>query len=268
MNRLLSELNRLYLAQARDTADAQPALVDASGKVRAMVMELARPPAWEVLSRVWRGVQTELGLPAPAVAVSGVDGLQLWFSLAEPIEARRANAFLAGLRERFLADIEPGRVQLMPVSGASASHQERHARLVPAAQEQTGRWSAFLAPDLAPIFADSPWLDVPPNQEGQAALLRGLQAMTQAAFDAAFDRLEAARHPLPPAVSVTADGGGSSSDVGAGANVPTGTACPDGEARRFLLQVMQDGSAPLALRVEAAKALLQHSSERHPRESH
>ena len=95
--------------------------------VRAMVMELRRPPSWEVLSRVWHGVQTELELPAPAIAVSGIDGLQLWFSLAEPIAVPHAHAFLECLRSRFLPDIESSRIRLMAASDASALRQELHA---------------------------------------------------------------------------------------------------------------------------------------------
>ena len=167
MNRLQSELHRLYLprSQAHVETDAQSsALID------------------PILSRVWHDVQTELELPAPAIAVSGVDGLQLWFSLAEPITASQAHAFLDSLRARFLPDIDARRIRLMPASDASALHPERHAQLVPARQEQTGNWSAFVAADLAPVFADTPWLDIPPNEEGQATLLRGLDMMKPAVF--------------------------------------------------------------------------------------
>lgn len=222
-----------------------------------MVMELARPPSWEVLSRVWRGVQTELGLPAPAVAVSGLDGLQLWFSLEEPIEAARAHAFLERFRLHFLADVEPDRVRLMPASGGSAPHGERHAPLVPACQEQTGNWSAFLAPDLVPLFADSPWLDVPPNEEGQATLLHGIEVMKQPVFEAVFAKIKPIGHPLPSAVAPAA-----SSDRALGNDRP-GATSDSADPQRFLLQVMNDDSVALALRVEAAKALLQHA--RHPR---
>ena len=189
MNRLQSELHRLYLplSQAHLEADAQSsALIDARGMVRALVMEMTRPPSWELLSRVWRGVQTELELPAPAIAVSGVDGLQLWFSLAEPIEAWQANAFLESLRLRFLPDTDAKRIRLMPAADASALQPERHARQVPALQEQTGNWSAFVAADLAPVFADTPWLDIAPNEEGQATLLRGLETMKPAVFEEAL----------------------------------------------------------------------------------
>ena len=244
MNRLQSELHRLYLprSQARVEPDAQPsALIDPLGSVRAMVMELTLPPSWELLSKVWHGVQTELELPAPAIAVSGIDGLQLWFSLAEPIAASKAHAFLESLRARFLPDIDSRRVRLMPGSHASALPQERHARLVPALQEQTGNWSAFVAADLAPVFADTPWLDLEPNEEGQATLLRGLNVMKPAVFEEALKRL-----------------GPITTNIDAPLTHPNpATAAADEGPERFLLRVMNDETVALALRIEAAKALLQ-----------
>ena len=244
MNRLQSELRRLYLpgSQAQVENDAQSsALIDARGMVRAMVMALARPPSWELLCRVWRGVQAELELPAPGIAVSGVDGLQLWFSLAEPIAAAQANAFLESLRMRFLPDIDARRVRLMPAADASALHPERHARLVPALQQQTGNWSAFVAADLAPVFADTPWLDIPPNEEGQATLLRGLEMMKPAVFDEALKRLA----PITTHI-----------DAPLAQPRPMTTAAHE-DPKQFLLRVMNDESVALALRIEAAKALLQ-----------
>lgn len=79
MNPLQTELQRLYSAP--------------EGVVRALVLELARPADWGLLSPVWRGLQTDLALPAPAVMVSGVDGYQLWLSLAEPVPWRRRQGF-------------------------------------------------------------------------------------------------------------------------------------------------------------------------------
>ncbi len=256
MTRLQSELHRLYfaLSKAGAEADTQPlALIDASGKVRVMVMELRGPPSWDALSRVWQGVEAELGLPAPAIAVSGIDALQLWFSVAEPIAATQAHTFLDGLRQRFLADIEPGRVRLMPALDASALRQELQAALVPALQE-SGNWSAFLAPDLVPIFADTPWLDIPPNEEGQASLLRGIEVMQKTAFDAACQKLgPAAPASLPTkAISVSVD----KPIAKLPARDPSEPADPGADARRFLLQVMNDDTVALALRIEAAKALL------------
>ena len=260
MNRLHSELNRLYLppTQSRAETDAKSsALIDSSDRVRAMVMELMRPPSWEVLSRVWHGVQTELDLPAPAIAVSGTDGVQLWFSLAQPIAVAQAHVFLECLRQRYLADIESSRVGLMPASDATALRQQLHARLVPARQEPTGNWSAFLAPDLVPVFADSPWLDIPPNAEGQATLLRGIEVIKQAVFEAAFEKLVPATHPSQSTVAVAAS---------VGEPLAQGrpeTASTGGDPKRFLLQVMNDDTIALVLRIEAAKALLQHANDLH-----
>lgn len=261
MNRLQSELARLYLPRPQDRveADAQPAiLIDRLGRVRAMVMELARPADWEALSSVWHGVQAELELPAPAIAVSGIDGLQLWFSLAEPIAVAQAHAFLEGLRQRFLADIKPMRVRLMPAADASKLHQDLHAALVPAQQQDgSGNWSAFLAPDLVPVFAESPWLDIAPNEEGQATLLRSIEVMTQPAFEAAFEKLGRATQPQksPDAVAPRLDERIVANDQAKPAPAHGGA------PKQFLLQVMNDDTVALALRIEAAKALLQHSND-------
>ncbi|MEO7937168.1 MAG: hypothetical protein ABIR55_00940 [Burkholderiaceae bacterium] len=257
MNRLQSELSRLYLplpdSHAQDGAPP-PGLIDPSNKVRAMVLELSSPPGWDALAPVWHGVQTELELPAPAIAVSGIDSLQLWFSLAQPIAVPRAHAFLAGLQQRYLADIDPARVRLMPLAEASSARQDLHAALVPAFQIRTGNWSAFLAPDLVPVFADTPWLDIPPNEEGQASLLRGIDMMETAAFDMAFEKLLPGAQQSPSIAAVAASA--------AGPQPPErfATAGAAADAQRFLLQVMHDTTVALTTRVEAAKALLQHAS--------
>jgi hypothetical protein len=248
MNSLQSELYRLYLPRlpAHGPGGVQPTgLVDPLNGVRCMVLELAGPPDWKVLSKVWHGVQAELELPAPAIAVSGTDGLQLWFSLAEAVPVVQAHAFLEGLRSRFLPDIKASRIRLMPAPDASALRQDLHARLVPALQEPGENWSAFVAPDLAPVFADTPWLDVPPGEEGQAALLGKLQATPQAVFEAAWERLGPVTHRAP------------SSTHTAPAAAPAGE-----DPRGFLRRVMNDGTVALALRIEAAKALLENPNDR------
>lgn len=250
MNKLHRELQRLYLVRepALPGAPSPPAaLVGPDGQVRALVIELTRTPDWDVLSRVWQGVQAELDLPAPAIAVSGIDALQLWFSLAEPVTAAQGHAFLEGLRQRFLADVDARRVRLLPTPDLQHTVQP-----VPAAQPATGNWSAFLAPDLAPVFGDTPWLDIPPNEEGQASLLRGIAVTGQAAFEAALQALAA---PVEPAVQA------------APAPPPQAPAQPPamaaaGDPVRFLRRVMDDESVPMALRIEAAKALLPHSGQR------
>lgn len=215
MNRLQSELHRLY----------SPATPDA---VRALLLELARPADWDALGAVWRAVQTELQLPAPGIAVSGTAGLQLWFSLQQPVTPARAADFLARLHTRYLPGITASRLRLLPVAAVPA---------VPAQDAATGNWSAFVAPDLAPVFADTPWLDIEPGAEGQADLLARLQSIKPAAFDAAMQALQPATAPVAEARHAHGD----TADV---------------DPQRFLQRVLNDETAPLALRVEAAKALL------------
>lgn len=253
MNRLQSELHRLYLphsAAGAVTHATASSLIGADGSVRAMVMELARPANWDMAAKVWRGVQAELELPAPAIAVSGTDGFQLWFSLAEPIGVAQAHAFLALLHARFLPDIAARRMNLWPVVDAAAPHAALHARMVPAEQAQAGNWSAFVAPDLAPVFADTPWLDIPPSHDGQADLLCRLESIKPAAFDAACALLAPA-----PAQPVAPSAPAAGSEAG---SMPTRPEAALGslEARRFLLRIMNDDTVALALRIEAAKALL------------
>lgn len=276
MNRLHSELRRLYWPSAEALADdgaTSLPLIDPNDKVRAMVMELKSPASWEVLGRVWHGVQSELELPAPAIAVSGTDGLQLWFSVAEAITVPQAHGFLDALRVRFLGDIDPRRIALFPASAASTSRQALHAQPVPALQQQTGNWSAFVAPDLAAVFAETPWLDIPPGDDGQAALLRSLSVMKQADFETAVERLAPSAAQPRGAVDQAASGtAATAAKTQAGREPANDTASPPHapatppsafeDPQRFLLHVMNDDTVPLALRIEAAKALLLHSPTR------
>ena len=144
------------------------------GQVRALVLALARPADWEVLGRVWKGVQDELGWPAPGIAVSGTDACQLWFSLADPLPPAQAHALLERLRLRYLAEVPAHRVELIP-----SADGERQVPRIPAALGEEA-WSAYVAPDLAPVFAETPWLDVPPRAEGQAELLSRLRSISAA----------------------------------------------------------------------------------------
>ena len=244
MNRLQTEMNRLYLGGlVFAQADAQDlSLADARGRVRALVLEVVQPTGWDALSEVWHGVQMELELPAPGIAVSGRDGLQLWFSIETAIPASHAHEFLEALRLRFLAHVPAARVRLWP----TPAQPPQHAALVPALQAGTGNWSAFVAPDLASIFSETPWLDVEPGEEGQAALLRALQSMKPAAFEAALAGMRATARHAPAPVSAPTLAREAAAAALDGSDDP----------RRFLLHVMNDETVPLALRIEAAKALL------------
>ena len=238
MNPMESELRRLYLLD--DGLAGEPRLVTGDGHVRALVLELSRPADWNVMSTVWQRVQSELELPAPAIAVSGIDGYQLWFSLAKPVPASKAIAFLNSLRQRYLSPIAPERVSLMPTA-------TEHAQLVPALQAKTGQWSAFVAPDLAAIFSDSPGLEVCPSPEAQAKVLARIECIKPEAFEAALNQLAGAdcRQPSGAAPSLAA--------------LPTSTQHANKEAKQFLSEIMNDKTIEMHLRIEAAKALLPYS---------
>jgi hypothetical protein len=212
MDRLPLELDRLY------------------GGARAAVLALSLPAGWAQLSLVWRGVQTDLDLPAPAIAVSGVDAVQLWFGFASPPSASVRARFLERLRARYLADVASAQVRLFSDPQALPAP--------PCVEVAPERWSAFVTHDLAAVFADTPWLDIPPSDDGQAALLRALEPIRPAALEVALGRLEATAADTAPAT---------------GARI---AAQPDADPARFLAGVMNDEQAPLALRIEAARILL------------
>ncbi|NIC42866.1 hypothetical protein [Aquabacterium sp. A08] len=252
MDRLPTELQRLYLTPA--PADGQP-LLTPDGRTRALVLELARPPDWTALAALWAAVQDDLELPAPALAVSGVDGGQLWLALADPVPAAEAHRFLQALVRRYLPEAPAARLRCWPTP-PDGPNGLRHAAPVPA--DQGGRWSAFVAPGLAPMFADDPWLDTPPNPEAQADLLARLRPAAPAAWRQAWARLHPAPETAVPAPTQAPQ------------TAPTAdlwTEAPlDGEPslgvhtdpRAFLLAVMNAPHVPLPWRLEAAKTLLAH----------
>jgi hypothetical protein len=256
MSRLQAEYQRLYLHPAAEEGAPDAAFAPlAHGQARAMLLALARPADWGALSSVWRGVQVDLNLPAPAIAVNGTDAFELWFSLAKPVPVAQAQAFLNALRLRYLPEVVPGRLRLRPAveedaSDASATVVER----VPKLQAGSGNWSAFVAPDLAAVFGEDPWIDFPPGADAQAELLSRLASATPAEFQTALARLQ----PRSLALSATAMSHDAPARLVTGVNRTHAVdgAGPYQDPRAFLLDVMNDASVALALRVDAAKALL------------
>jgi len=272
MSRIDREIARLYLplepiepseplellVQAHEAAEGQAAhwrLTTPQGLTRALVLELARPADWGLLGEVWRGVQADLALPAPAIAVSGVDAFQLWFSLAEPVDANFGARVLSALCSRYLPQVRVDRLRLWPdVAGASlpAGMGTVSTHAVPQMRSE-GQWSAFVAPDLAPVFEDTPWLDIPPNDEGQADLLSRLQSTPSRDFAQALQQL-----------GLSASTGSATSSGTMAPQPPINAAHTSSDARaqaqHFLMQAMHNEHLPMAQRIEAAKALLQHGA--------
>ena len=81
-------------------------------------------------------------------------------------------------------------------------------------------------------------------------MLARLESIRPTRFDAAVEQLQAwATASADAAAQAAADASGVVRPVG------VGSGAGHAEAARFLLAVMNDESAPLALRIEAAKAL-------------
>ena len=97
------------------------------------------------------------------------------------------------------------------------------------------------------MFADEPWLDVPPGIDAQAQLLCRLESISAADFARAKKELGLNDAPAAPMLAATTAG-----TLGA-ATVPANT---ETDPRRFLLSVMNDPAVEMRLRIEAAKALL------------
>lgn len=218
MTRLDDEYQRLYLPRSTDPQDHR----------RAAVLALAAPADWARLAPVWRDLQETLGLPAPGIVVSGSTAIELWFSWRDPVPMAELEGFLESLRQHWLGDVPPHRVS-RPVIDPET---------LPPRQCAAEQWSAFVAPDLVPLFSETPWLDVAPNDEGQAHLLSQLQSITAAEWHAARAVLS---HEAAPAATPSP--------------APLQLPATD-DPRRFLLSVMNDERVPLALRIDAAKALL------------
>lgn len=212
--------------------------------------------AWHVraadsgwVSRAWLSAQNEAGLPAPAIAVDGSDGWLLCFALPPARSQAEAVALLRELIRSWLNQAQA------TVSARDAAAWRFTcwspgvlADGVPVPR-QVGpdRWSAFVAPDLVPVFAESPWLDCAPGEEGQAALLGKLQPIPVADWGRLLSTSaqRASGQATPPA----GDGEVAIASVGA---------VPSGDPRTFLLSVMNDPGVDMALRIEAARVLLAH----------
>jgi hypothetical protein len=255
MNLLPAELHRLFspvawpqAASPADTNGAEWNWVDPAGRVRALVVELARPADWTALATLWSGVQDDLAWPAPAIAVSGVDAYQLWFSLAEPVPAAQARALLEALCRRYWSHLAPDRVRVWPQRGGTGAWV--HAAAVPAEQKLTGHWSAFVAPGLAAMLADEPWLDGPPNPDAQADLLARLKPVTSDELRSVETRLGG---PLPESNP------GGTEMTKPPAQVSASLLPQAADPKVFLRRVMNDSSVDMHLRIEAAKALLPYS---------
>lgn len=255
MNRLQAELQRLFALDDRQRVGG------ANGATRVMVLEVGLPSGWGALGVVWRAVLADLGLPAPAIAVSGRDSYQLWFSVDAPLPRTEALSFLQGLRRRYLAEVPAEHIRMFASvsepaeEGRDGPEAASQGAVPPPSERAPGRWSAFVAADLAALFSEEHWLDMAPSGDAQADLLARLLPARVADLRGAAARLAPAAATADPGPASGAGGRAGSLDV------RTAIRQPAPHPRSFLLAVMNNASLDLSHRIEAAKALLPYCGD-------
>lgn len=237
-------------------------LMDAKGRTRALVLRFMRGMDWPLAARLHTLVQSELGLPAPAISVCAEGGYQLWFSLEVAVPSDQAQAFLAGLCSRYLSDLPDSRVALHPGSGSQARGDS--VLVVPSRSSTNGRWSAYIDPSWGAMFIDEPGLELAPTMDGQTDLLARIRSIVAEDFQRVFALLV----PMDVVPVVVQDHTTQAADQLAPSLgvVPERLALGDGyhHPRQFLLAVMNDPSASADHRIEAAKALLPYFNDAEP----
>lgn len=196
MHKLISELTRLYLpagALSPETlaqhllglATVAVNLATADGLTRALVIAFEKTndreeaQHWSRLCAVANALQADLGLPAPAVSISGGSAYGLWLSLAAPTPVVRVRQFLELLHKAYFPDMP------LPPDAAGAP-----VELPPCLHQSTGKWAAFIHPGMGASFADEPGLEMAPPVAGQVAFLEGLQSISVTEFQRALNLLQ------------------------------------------------------------------------------
>lgn len=203
MQKLISELNRLYLPTGSLPPEVwkQRLLGDSTSGVNLVTAErLTRALAipfdkqadneeaqhWSLLCLVANALQEQLGLPAPAVSISGANGFRLWLSFEAPVPTVLVQKFLELLRTAYFPGIDLG-----PDAASEL------AELPPCLHRSTGKWAAFINPGLGASFADESGLEMAPPFAGQAALLENLKSISESQFSHAMHILEQSHGVAP-----------------------------------------------------------------------
>jgi len=171
-------------------------LVAEDGTCRAMVFDFdgvahgKGKQHWERLADLANKMQTELGLPAPAVAVSGRKGWGLWLSLEQPVPAAQAQQFLHLVRKAYLADIPKDELDLRPDTDKATKAAQAVAKLPPCLHRASGLWAAFINPGMGASFIEEAGLPAAPPLGKQAELLADLKSITPMQFMQALYKLQ------------------------------------------------------------------------------
>ncbi|QBE65964.1 hypothetical protein [Pseudoduganella lutea] len=203
MQELIAQLLRLYLPAGAPVPQGLEAHLEGrathafdlvrDGAVRAIVIPFERQRdadgamQWERLCAVANALQGELGLPAPAVSISGAAGFRLWLSFERPMPIVQAQVLLDLVRTAYCPDMPP-------LTGIGAPIE-----LPPCRNAATDKWAAFIHPGMGASFADEPALDMMPPLAAQVAFLQGLQPIDDEQLRHALDILQAAQPETVPA---------------------------------------------------------------------
>lgn len=262
----LAQVQRLFASAeqpvVQSTADTLhlSALSGVTGltATRMLCLTLKRARDWPYLASLLEGVQTELEIPLPAVAVvpeGEGGGFQCWFSLAEPVACAAGVTFLHYLVARFLNALPPERWAGWP-QALTAADGLGELPLPPQYDAASGKWSAFIDPGLGGMFADEPGLEFPPSAARQAEVLLAVRSVSVKDWQRICLRMQegdvAAERVIAPL-----SGAVSHPSSATAASVPTlGVGSGFADPRSFLLAVMNDVTATAALRMQAAEVLL------------
>ena len=207
MQKLLAELFRLYITPDTLAPDALTrhilgdtsnaiSLVSAQGGTRALAIAFDKTAGhddqhWTQLCDVANALQSELGLPAPAVSISGANGYRLWLSFDLPMPTAKLQSFLQLLHDAYFPDT------VLAPDAASAM-----VELPPGLHPRSGKWAAFIHPGMGASFADESGLEMAPPLAGQAGFLEGLQSISAAQLAHALDVLQRTPAPAPVPAAV------------------------------------------------------------------
>ena len=266
MDKFIAELRRLYFLPEPplpnpEAVEAPLALTFAGtgGKVRAMVFGFARAADWDCVARLYLALQEELELPAPAVSVSGNAGYKLWFSLREPLIAERAGVFLNALRRHYLPELRTAHLSIWP--DVEASPAPSVLDVPPARHASSGKWSAFIDPGLGSMFSEEPGLGMSPTPDRQADLLAGLKSIEAGDFERALAVLNNQGDAVVSTSELTIVRADESVVPAEFRQTTLKLGGPFADPKSFLLALMNDSSASVDHRIEAARALLPYFIE-------
>ena len=194
--KLAAELQRLYLIAPVPDALARQAVTLATpeGLTRGAVLAFPKLSAdreaghWERLCVVANALQEQLGLPAPAVSISGAGAFGLWLSLQAPTPVAEVQAFLELLCAAYCPEMK------LAADAAAAA-----VALPPCLRAETGKWAAFIHPGMGAAFAEEAGLDMAPPEAGQVGFLERLESIGAAQFAQALAQLQ----PVPVAMELS-----------------------------------------------------------------